>query len=214
MNANSIRVLLVDDHAVVREGYRVLLSNSRNIDVVAEAECGEDACRKYRKHNPNVVIMDLSLPGMGGLEAIRRITACDANARILAFSMHESLVFVEQALQAGANGYITKSSAPEVLIEAIRHIANGEVFIDQEIERQLAMQEAKGTGTPFSSLSTREFQVFCMLAQGASVAEIAQRVSLSYKTVANYSTRIKDKLKVNTAAGLARIAIRHGLIDA
>lgn len=211
---NAIRVLLVDDHAVVREGYRTLLNNHRDINVVAEAVSGEDACKQFLEHKPDAVIMDLSLPGMSGLEAIRRIKARDAAARILVFSMHEDTVFVDQALQAGASGYISKSSAPDIMIDALRHIANGETYIDKEIDRRIAMQKAKGADTPFSALSTREFEIFRMLAEGGSVSEIAKRVSLSDKTVANYNTRIKNKLDVNTAADLARIAIRHGLIDA
>lgn len=213
MNKESITVLLVDDHAVVREGYRTLLNNAGDIEVIAESESGEDACKKYRECCPDVVIMDLSLPGMGGLEAIRRIISRDSGARILVFSMYEDTVFVEQAVQAGASGYITKCSAPDVMIHAVRQIADGKVHIEQEIAQRLAIQKTRGTTTPITALSTREFEIFCMLAQGANVIEIAKRLSLSYKTVANYGTQIKNKLDVNTVADLARIAIRHGLID-
>ncbi len=211
---NKIRVLLVDDHAVVRAGYQMLLQNTDDIEVVSEADSGELACKHYVDSEPDVVVMDLSMPGMGGLEAIRRIVARDSNARILVFSMHESTVFVEQALQAGARGYITKSSAPEVLIEAIRELAAGKSHIDSEIAQQLAFKKTKGEDTPFSNLSTREFEIFCLLAEGLNTSEISKRLSLSYKTVANYSTQIKSKLEVSTVAEIARIAIRYKIIEA
>jgi len=210
----TIRVLLVDDHAVVRAGYKVLLQNSSEIAIIGEADCGELACRLFADLQPDVVIMDLSLPGMSGLEAIRRIIARSAEARVLVFSMHEDTVFVEQALQAGARGYITKRSAPEVLVDAVKAIARGEVHLDGDLAQRLAFQMTRGKGAPFASLSTREFEIFCLLAEGLDINEIAARVSLSYKTVANYSTQVKNKLAVNTVAELAHLAIRHGLIDA
>ena len=210
----KIRVLLADDHAVVRAGYRTLLKNSDEIEVVAEADTGELACRAYSEQDPDVVVMDLSMPGMGGLEAIRRIVARDNDARILVFSMHEDTVFVEQALQAGARGYITKSSAPEVLVEAIKQLAAGHSHIDSEIAQRLAFKKTRGRDDPFAGLSTREFEIFCLLAEGLNTSEIAKRLSLSYKTVANYSTQIKSKLDVSTVAEIARLAIRHKIVDA
>lgn len=210
----KIRVLLADDHAVVRTGYRVLLQNTTDIEVVAEADSGERACRAFADLQPDVVVMDLSMPGIGGLQAIRRMIARDSNARILVFSMHEDTVFVEQALQAGAQGYITKSSAPEILVEAIRELASGKSHIDTEIVQRLAFQKARGKDSPFSNLSTREFEIFCLLAEGLNTSEIAKRLSLSYKTIANYSTQIKSKLHVSTVAEIARLAIRHNIINA
>lgn len=211
---DTIRVLLVDDHAVVRAGYQMLLKNTDDIEVVAEAETGEQACKAYIDTQPDVVVMDLSMPGIGGLEAIRRIVARDTDAKILVFSMHEDTVFVEQALQAGARGYITKSSAPEILVEAIRALASGQSHLDSELAQRLAFQKTRGKNTPFSDLSTREFEIFCLLAEGLNTSEIAKRLSLSYKTVANYSTQIKNKLNVSTVAELARLAIRHKILDA
>jgi two-component system, NarL family, invasion response regulator UvrY len=212
--ARAIRVLLVDDHAVVRAGFKTLLENQGEIDVVAEAENGETACRQFADHDPDIVIMDLILPGIGGLEAIRRIVARQSDARVLVFSMHEDTAFVEKALQAGARGYIGKSSAPVVLVEAVRQIAGGNVYIDPDIAQRLAFQKTKGDKSPFDMLSTREFEIFCLLAEGSSVNDIAARLSLSYKTVANYATQIKSKLEVGTPAELARLAIRHGLVSA
>ena len=128
--------------------------------------------------------------------------------------MHESTIFVEQALQAGARGYITKSSAPGALIDAIREVAAGKSHIDSEIAQQLAFKKTKGEDTPFSDLSTREFEIFCLLAEGLNTSEISKRLSLSYKTVANYSTQIKSKLNVSTVAEIARMAIRYKIIEA
>ncbi len=167
----------MDDHAVVRVGYRMLLEDSADIEIVAEADSGELACKRFVEAKPDVVIMDLSLPGIGGIEAIRRIIARDPSARILVFSMHEDTVFVEQALQAGARGYITKSSAPEVLVEAVKQIASGNIHLDAGIAQRLAFQKSRGKGTPFTDLSTREFEIFCLLAEGLSTSEIADRLS-------------------------------------
>ncbi len=210
----KIKVLLVDDHAVVRAGYRMLLQGTDVVEIVAEAENGEMACKYYVDMSPDVVVMDLSLPGMGGLEAIRRIIARDSAARILVFSMHEETVFVEQALNAGAKGYITKSAAPETLIDAIKELAAGKQFLDAEIAQRLAFQKTRDKDMPFSMLSTREFSIFCLLAEGHNTSEIAKRLSLSYKTVANYSTQIKSKLNVNTIAEITRLAIRHNIVQA
>jgi DNA-binding NarL/FixJ family response regulator len=208
------QILLVDDHAVVRTGFRTLLENQLDLRVVAEADSGEQACRLYVECAPDVVIMDLSLPGIGGLEAIRRIVTREPAARVLAFSMHEDTIFVEQALQAGARGYIGKSSAPVDLVEAVRQIAGGNIYIDAEMAQRIAFQKTKGADSPFQSLSTREFEIFCLLAEGLTVNEISPRLSLSYKTVANYATQIKAKLEVGTTAELARLAIRHGIVTA
>ncbi|MEQ8660327.1 MAG: response regulator transcription factor [Gammaproteobacteria bacterium] len=212
--SQTTRILLVDDHAVVRTGFRTLLENQADLRVIAEADSGEQACRLYVEHVPDVVIMDLSLPGIGGLEAIRRIVTREAAARVLAFSMHEDIIFVEQALQAGARGYIGKSSAPVDLVEAVRQIAGGNIYIDADMAQRIAFQKTKGADSPFNSLSTREFEIFCLLAEGLSVNEISPRLSLSYKTVANYATQIKAKLEVGTTAELARLAIRHGIVSA
>lgn len=209
-----MRILLVDDHAVVRAGFKTLLENQGDMSVIAEAESGEAACRRFIEHGPDVVIMDLSMPGVGGIEAIRRIVSRQSDARVLVFSMHEDTLFVEQALQAGARGYIGKSSAPVVLVEAVRQIANGNIYIDPDIAQRLAFQKTKGTDSPFQALTTREFEIVCLLAEGLSVNAIANRLALSYKTVANYATQIKSKMEVSTTSELTRLAIRHGLVKA
>jgi DNA-binding NarL/FixJ family response regulator len=209
-----VRVLLVDDHAVVRAGYRLLLQGAPEIEVIAEADTGELAYRYFAELAPDVVIMDLSLPGIGGLEAIRRIMLRDSGARILVFSMHEDLLFVEHALAAGARGYVTKSSAPHVLVEAVKSVAAGAVHVDAGLEQRLALQRVRGRGSPLSDLSTREFEIFCLLAEGLSSGEVGKRLSLSAKTVANYSSQLKNKLDLATVAEFTRLAIRHGIIAA
>lgn len=210
--SSKLKILLVDDHAVVRAGYRTLLDDVAGLEIIGEADNGELAVRMFVELNPDVAIMDLSLPGIGGLEAIRRIVQRRHDARILAFSMHQDTVFVEQALQAGARGYITKSSAPNVLVEAVRQVASGGMYLDPDVAQRLAFQKTRGASSPMAGLSTREFEIFCLLAEGETVNEIAKRLSLSGKTVANYATQIKSKLDVNTVAELARLAIRHGFV--
>jgi DNA-binding NarL/FixJ family response regulator len=214
VTTTPLRVLLVDDHAVVRAGYRLLLQQEPGVEVVAEAESGEVACRCYADLDPDVVVMDLALPGMGGLEAIKRIRMRDADARILVFSMHEEPMFVERALAAGAAGYVTKRSAPEALVAALKQVAAGGRYLDRGLERRLAFERIRGLDSPLMQLSTREFEIFCLLAEGASSSDIARRLSLSPKTVANYSTQLKSKLNVSSAAEFARLAIRHGIIEA
>jgi two-component system, NarL family, invasion response regulator UvrY len=208
-----IRVLLVDDHAVVRAGYRTLLDGAQEIEVVAEAERGEEACQRFAELLPDVVVMDLSLPGIGGLEAIRRIIARDREAAILVFSMHDDTAFVEKALQAGARGYITKHSAAEIMVDAIRAVAAGRAFIDRELAQNLALGRAGGGRELFSCLTTREFEIFSLLARGLTPVETASELALSYKTVANYTTQIKSKLNVRSSAELVHLAIRHGVIN-
>ena len=210
----KIRILLVDDHAVVRAGYQMLLKQSDKAEIIAEASSGEQASKLFTDLSPDVVVMDLSLPGISGLEAIRRIISKDPNARILVFSMHEDTVFVDQALRAGARGYLTKNSAPKTLVKAIEEIAAGGIYIDERVAQHLAFQKARDEVGPFSSLSTREFEIFCLLAEGLNTNDIASRLSLGYKTVANYSSQIKNKLQVNTNAELARLAIRHNILQA
>lgn len=210
---NNIRILLVDDHAVVRAGYRTLLESYSNIVVVAEADSGELACQKFIEFKPDVVVMDLSLPGIGGLEAISHILSHDPKARILVFSMHDDIAFVEQALQTGARGYITKSDGLDILVEAVNTVASGRVYIDHALAQELAYEKSRNADSLFSSLSSREFEIFCLLGQGLSVTDIATRIRLGYKTVANYHTQIKHKLNVRSSGELIHLAIRGGLVN-
>jgi two-component system invasion response regulator UvrY len=204
----KIRVLLVDDHAVVRAGFRLLLASVNSIEVVAEASRCEEACKLYDDFRPDVVVMDLSMPGIGGLEGIRRITARDPEAKILVFSIHDEKVYVDRALAAGAKGYITKNSAPENLITAVQEIAGGKRYVEAGLKASDFFQsEQKDYQALLATLSPKEFDVFRLLAKGLTTHEAANELCLGVKTVANYSTQIKAKLKVNTAAELARLAI-------
>ncbi|MCU7812357.1 MAG: response regulator transcription factor [Candidatus Thiodiazotropha sp. (ex Notomyrtea botanica)] len=182
--------------------YVLLLDSAPEIEVVAEAERGEEACQRFAELHPDVVVMDLSLPGIGGLEAIRRIVARDSEAAILVFSMHDDTAFVEKALAVGARGFITKNSAAEIMIDAIRTVASGEAFIDQELAQNLAIRKASGGSEVFACLTTREFQISSLLAHGLLPAETASELTLSYKTVANYTTQIKSKLSMKSSTEL------------
>ena len=212
----KIKVILVDDHAVVRAGYKILLTNIENISVVAETNTGEDAIILSNKHQPDVVVMDLSLPGMSGIDAIRRIVKDNNNIKVLVFTMHEEVVFVERALQAGAIGYMTKSTDPEMLSKAISQVAQGKKYLDDELKQKMTYEYEKSRDSDalLSDLSAREFQIFCLLAEGLNTNEISKRLNISYKTAANYSTQIKSKLNASTVADIARIAIRTNIIKA
>lgn len=212
MTGKSLRIILVDDHAVVRMGYRRLLENDPDIEVIAELESGEEANQKARELNPDVIVMDLSMPGMGGLEAIRRIKAKNPEIRILVFTMHDNVSFVEHAMEAGASGYITKNNAANVLIQAVRQIATGQTYIESSLESEMKVQHQLGKGSALSNLSHREFQIFCMFAEGLNANEIATDLSLSVKTVANYQTQIKEKLGVTSTADLIKLALSNGII--
>lgn len=208
-----IRVLLVDDHAVVRAGFRRLLEGC-GVRVSAEADTGEAGYRAYVDAPCEVVILDLALPGRGGLETLRRLRARDAGARVLVFTMHDEPAFAEQALAAGALGYVTKSSSPEVLLDAVTRVARGERCLSPDIAERLALAPSGGPQAAIEALSPREFEIFRQLAAGHSAAEIGERLALSAKTVANYGSQIRARLGVGSRAGLARLAIRLGLIEA
>ncbi|MGZ4955704.1 MAG: response regulator [Methylobacter sp.] len=210
---DKIKVILVDDHAVVRAGFRMLLSAEADIDVIAEAERGEAACQLYLDQQPDVVVLDLSMPGIGGLESIRRICNRDSNAKILVFSVHDEMVYVDRAMNAGAKGYITKNSAPGILVEAIQKIAAGKIYIEQGLMKNMPPQNSESDYQNIvDTLSPREFDVFLLLAKGLTVHKIADELCLGYKTVANYGTQIRSKLKVSTVAELAHIAMVLGIM--
>lgn len=210
---DKIKVILVDDHAVVRAGFRMLLSAEADIDVIAEAERGEAACQLYLEQQPDVMVLDLSMPGIGGLESIRRICNRDSTAKILVFSVHDEMVYVDRAMKAGAKGYITKNSAPGILVTAIQKIALGEIYIEQGLMKNLPLQSSEADyQTIVDTLSPREFDVFLLLAKGLTAHKIADELCLGYKTVANYGTQIRSKLKVATVAELAHIAMVLGML--
>ena len=205
--------MLVDDHALVRMGFRMLLADAQ-VEVVAEAADGEEACQLYPRVRPDVVVMDLSMPGMGGMEAVRRLLAQDPKARVLALSAHEDTAHPRRVLRAGALGYLAKRSAPEALIEAVRTVARGDRYIDAETARALAMAQLEGEESPADVLSEREFSVFLQLARGASVAQIAHNLSLSASTVGTHLYHVKQKLGAGNQSELTLVALRWGLIQA
>ena len=207
-----IRILLADDHEVVRAGYRRLLENTQDIEVIAEVASGEDAYSRYCELHPDVVVMDLTMPGMSGLEASRRILAHDDSAKILVFSVHENEVMLNRALDLGVLGYISKRSASQVMIEAVRQIAAGEMYVGQEMMPFLVRRTTSPDSERVAGLSPREFEVLRLLADSKSVNDIADLLNLSPKTVGHHMTHIKTKLGIDNIAGLTRLAIRLGII--
>jgi two-component system invasion response regulator UvrY len=209
----EISVLLVDDHEVVRAGYHRLLESHPGIHVVAQATTGDEACRQYLQYHPDVVVMDLTMPGISGLEASRRILARDPAARILVFSVHENEVMLGRALDMGIKGYISKRSASRVMIEAVRQVAAGEIYIGLEMMSYLVRHKTSTDSASVAGLSTREFEVFQLLVDSKSVNEIAELLSLSPKTVGHHVAHIKSKLGLSSIAEMTRLAIRLGIIS-
>jgi two-component system, NarL family, invasion response regulator UvrY len=210
---SQINVMLVDDHAVVRMGFKMLLESASEIKVIAEAENGEIAIKSFVEYKPDVVVMDITMPGIGGMEAIERILAKDSNAKILVLSAHEDSVHPKRVLNAGAMGYLTKRSAAEELIKAIRTVASGKKYIEASVAQQMAIQQLSGEQNPVDVLSEREFEVFMSLAKGKTTNEIAETLFLSPRTVGTHLYNIKQKLNANNSAEIALIAMRSGLID-
>jgi two-component system, NarL family, invasion response regulator UvrY len=208
-----IRVMLVDDHVLVRMGFRMLLADAQ-VEVVCEAGSGEQACQDYATVKPDVVVMDLSMPGMGGLEATRRLLAQDPKARILALSAHEDTAHPRRVLRAGALGYLAKRSAPEALIAAVTAVARGERYLDAQTAQALAVAQIDGEDSPADMLSEREFSVFIQLARGLSVAQIAENLNLSPSTVGTHLYHVKQKLRAGNQSELTLVALRWGLIEA
>ena len=210
-----IRILLVDDHAVVRTGFRLLLQARPDMTVVGEAESGEAACQRYLELSPDIVVMDIAMPGMGGIEALRRIRAHDPQARVLALSAHDDPTHARRALREGALGFLSKRSAPETLLEAVAGVGSGQRYIDPRVAQKLALEDIAGAeSSPIKRLSEREFDVFIRLARGASVQRIADDLRLSASTVGTHLYNVKQKLGVSNQSELTLLAIRHGLIEA
>ena len=208
-NQDQISVLLVDDHAVVREGYRRLLERQGGIAVIGEAADATTAHSLFCSLGPQIVVMDITLPGMSGIEVMRRMLNYKPDARILIFSMHEDTIFATRSLQAGAFGYVTKASAPHVLVEAVHAVAAGRKYLSPEMAQKLALRDFEGAKT--DALSARELEVLRLLARGQTVKEIAETMGLRPKTVANHQSAIKQKLEADTAIDLLRKADELGL---
>jgi DNA-binding NarL/FixJ family response regulator len=210
--AKKTTIILVDDHAVVRAGVRRLLEQEPLFEVIGEAESGEKAYQIFGELKPDVMVMDLSMPGMGGLESIRRILMRYEKAKILVLSMHEDLSFANQALKLGAKGYLTKNTLADDLVKSIETVTQGDVFLSDEIAKKMAMQSILGNQDPVHELSAREFEIFRLLAEGLDIDAIASTLNISSKTVSNYQTMIKQKLNINTPIELIRYAIKVGVI--
>jgi len=210
--AKKTTIVLVDDHAVVRAGVRRLLEQEPLFEVIGEAESGEKAYQIYGELKPDVMVMDLSMPGMGGLEAIRRILMRYEKAKILVLSMHEDLSFANQTLKLGAKGYLIKNALADDIVKSIETVSNGEIFLSAEIAKKMAMQSISGDKDPIHELSAREFEIFRLLAEGLDIDAIASVINISSKTVSNYQTMIKQKLDINSPVELIRYAIKTGVI--
>lgn len=208
-----MRILIVEDHPIVRGGLRRLLAAEPEAEVL-EAANGKEALSAFREQRPALVILDLNLPGMGGLELIVRLKIVDAEARILILSMHADLIHVTRALQAGAAGYVSKNAPPDEILEAIRRVAAGRTYVEHEIAEELAFANLRTPSHPLKDLSSRDLEILRLLAQGCTLPQIADALGVSYKTAANNCTQIKAKLGAANTAQLIRIAIQSGLTGA
>jgi two-component system, NarL family, invasion response regulator UvrY len=208
------RVMLADDHAIVREGYRSLLQKQDGVEVVAEAGDGAAAYQVYKAVKPDLVIMDVSMPGIGGVEAIRRIRQWDGAARILVFTMHQSAAYALQAIKAGARGFVTKSNPPGALLRAIAEVMAGKIALSPDIDHELALSRLAEEPLAVDALSPREFEILRMLLAEKSVDDIAATLHISVKTAANTRYIIRAKLGVATDIELVRLALRQRIIAA
>ncbi len=211
--SKKITVMLVDDHAVVRFGFRMLLEATEDIQVVAEAESAEIAYQQIPIVKPDVIVMDISMGGTMGVEATRRIVARDKLAKVLGLSSHEDPSYVRYMLKAGALGYLSKRSAPDELIHAIRQVFEGRMYIENNLSQRMALEEFNGEKSPIEVLSEREFGVFIQLAKGQSVNQIAEILNISPRTAGTHLYNVKQKLGATNQAELTLIAVRHGLIE-
>ncbi len=210
----DIAILLVDDHPVVREGYRRLLGTRGGYRVVAEADTAASAYQAYRDAKPDVVVMDLSLPGVSGLDAVRHIRQWDRQARILVFTMHSGAAFALKAFEAGASGYVTKSSDAGELVRAIATVAKGGRALSSDIAHEVATQHLSGQRSPVADLSPRETEILRLIASGLTTDEVATLLNLSPKTIQNTHYQIKSKIGARTDAHLVWLAIGAGLVSA
>ncbi len=208
-----ISVLLVDDHQVVRSGYKRMFERTKQFEVITVASTGQEAITHYQIYSPDVVIMDLSLPDMSGIDALKEILEMDSKAKILVISLHESASLAERSLRAGAKGYVTKSSDSNVILDSLRAIASGKSYISHDIAEKITINKIYAKENERLSLSRREFEIFMLVAEGNNVSEIAQKLSLQSKTVSNHITKIKNNLRLANSAEFVHLALAKGLID-
>lgn len=204
-----MRILLVDDHMVVRNGLRNLLVSASDVEI-CEAATGREALQRLRQDRPHLVLLDLNLPGMGGLELLRRMLIEDKSARILVLSMHVEPFYVTRAMELGARGYLSKNASAEELLTAVRRVADGGRYIENEIAQELALRQVSPNGR-LQELTERDIEIMRLLAEGMSLAEIADALGIGYKTVANACSRIKAKLRVTRTNDLVRMAMTLGV---
>jgi DNA-binding NarL/FixJ family response regulator len=208
-----IRVLLVDDHAVVRQGYRRLIEMHGDLEVVGEAGDAPSGYQGFKVHTPDVVVVDISMPGRGGIDLVRQIRQLNSDARVLIFTMHASAMYAQQAFRAGARGYVTKSSPPDLLVSAIRSVDAGRPALCPEINAVIAADKLCSGASAIEELSPREFEVLRMILDAKSTDEIASAFNLSPKTVANYHYEIKSKLGVRSDIELVYLCMRQGMVE-
>lgn len=209
----EVRIVLVDDHAVVRAGYRRFLEQQPGYSVIAEAASGEEAYALLQRVSPDIVLLDLSMPGLGGLSSLRRFKLRWPLLPVLVFSMHDTAAFATQALRAGANGYVTKGSDPQLMVDSVRVVLAGELALSPDIRQRLERTAQDVRGSPTLGLSVREFDIFRMIASGKNHDDIAQMLNLSVKTVANNHSNIRQKLGVSTDIELLDVALECGAIS-
>jgi len=207
-----MRILIVEDHPIVRAGLRRLLSSDPQIEIW-EAASGKEGLSIFKAHRPDLVILDLNLPGLGGLEVIGRLKVEDAAVRILVLSVHDNALHVTRAMQAGATGYVSKSAPPDEIVEAVKRVAAGRPFIEQSIAQELALLNIRRPSDPLKELSRRDLEVLRLLGDGCTLAQIAETMGVSHKTIVNNCTQIKTKLGVERTADLIRIAVLHGITE-
>lgn len=210
-----INVLLVDDHELVRTGIKRILDDVRGFKVVGEAKTGEEAVHFCRQNNPDIVLMDMNMPGIGGLEATKKICRFCPDVKVIVLTMQCEDPFPSKVMQIGAHGYLTKSAGPEEVVNAIRAVKTGQRYIAPEIAQQIALAQFSGRNdeNPFASLSDRELQIMLMITKGEKVQTIADQLNLSSKTVNSYRYRMFEKLNVGGDVELTHLAIRHKMIE-
>lgn len=209
-----IKIVIADDHAIVREGLKRIVSSAADMEVVGEAANGLDVMQRVRELSFDLLMLDLSMPGRSGMELIKLVRTERPALRVLVLSMHQELQYAVRAIRSGASGYLTKESAPDQLVQAIRKIAAGGAFISAEVAEQLALSAMPDNeAAPHESLSNREFEVFRGLAAGTSVTDIANQLKLSIKTVSTHKANLMHKMGLHNPSDLVRYALKHGLVD-
>lgn len=208
-----INIILVDSHIVVRSGVKRLLEEQPDLLVLAETDSCDEAYRLYHQKQPDVLMMDMNMPGSSGLAILGQLTARYPEAKVIMFTMHDEVTFAVQAISAGAKGYVLKSSTPDEVIQAVRQVATGKNYLSPQVAQSIALHNVAVEDDPTRSLTPREFEIFRLLAEGAEIDTIADTLKIGHKTVANYQTQLKHKLNIHTPVQLVRLALKHHIIN-